>query len=79
MLFTRWRAPHRSKYRKIELKTPKNSPQEEIHHGCSTSFVVHAKYQGNTKLSPSTERNWEQHIHLHRVVHDNIYHLYIYI
>ena len=47
------------KYRKIaklELKTPKISPREERHHGCSTSYVVLAREQGNTKTIPLCRR-----------------------
>ena len=36
---------------KLERKMPINSPQEERHHVCSTSFFVLTKYQGNKKIS----------------------------
>ena len=38
------------KIEKLELKIPKKSTQEEEHHGCSTSYVVLAREQGNTKI-----------------------------
>ena len=42
-----------------DLKMPKNSPLDDIPHGCYTSYVVLETEQVITKLSPFSEKELE--------------------